>query len=86
MRRPHGSTIDLLLTDVIMPEMNGKDLARNLSSVCPRLRYLFMSGYTADVIAAKGVVEEGTNFIQKPFTKEGLAAKVREALEQEPIT
>ncbi len=80
----YGSQIELLVTDVIMPEMNGKDLARNLSSSCPRLRYLFMSGYTADVIAPKGVVEEGTNFIQKPFTKEALAAKVREALEQEP--
>jgi FixJ family two-component response regulator len=60
--------------------MNGRDLAKNLLSLHPDLKRLFMSGYTADVIAHRGVVDEGVHFIQKPFTIENLGAKVREAL------
>jgi FixJ family two-component response regulator len=63
-----------------MPEMNGRDLARNLLSLYPDLKCLFMSGYTADVIAHHGAIDEGVNFIQKPFTIIVLAAKVREVL------
>jgi FixJ family two-component response regulator len=69
------------MTDVIMPEMNGRDLARNLLSNYPQLKCLFMSGYTADVIAPHGVLEEGVHFIQKPFSMQVLAAKVREVLD-----
>ena len=72
--------IHLLLTDVIMPEMNGRDLATKLQENRPPLRHLFMSGYTADVIAHHGVLDEGVHFIQKPFTKKALAAKIREVL------
>lgn len=74
--------IDLLLTDVIMPEMNGRELAKNLHSLYPDLACLFMSGYTADVIAHRGVMDEGVNFIQKPFTSRGLSVAVRLALEK----
>jgi PAS domain S-box-containing protein len=80
----HVGRIDLLLTDVIMPEMNGRELAKLLLSRHSGLRRLYMSGYTADVIADQGVLEEGTHFLQKPFTKESLAAKVREVLDGEP--
>lgn len=73
--------LDLLLTDVVMPEMNGKDLARRALDVHPEIRVLYMSGYTDEVIARRGVLEEGVQFIQKPFTAQGLASKVREVLE-----
>ncbi len=77
----HSGDIHLLITDVIMPEMNGRELAKNLLSLYPHLRRLFMSGYTADVIAAHGVLDDGTHFIQKPFTMKTLSEKVREALD-----
>ncbi len=73
--------IDLLMTDVVMPEMNGRDLAKNLLSLYPDIKRLFMSGYTADVIAHQGVLDEGVHFIQKPFYKNALASKIREALD-----
>ena len=75
--------IHLLITDVIMPEMNGRDLAKRILSLYPNLKRLFMSGYTADVIAHHGVLDENVNFIQKPFSVEDLTAKVREVLDQE---
>ena len=78
----HASEIHLLITDVVMPEMNGRDLAKNLLSLYPHLKRLFMSGYTANVIAHHGVLDEGVNFIQKPFSKETLGAKVRESLDE----
>ena len=78
----HPDRIDLLMADVIMPEMNGRDLAKNILCYYPDLKRLFMSGYTADVIAHRGVLDEGVNFIQKPFQKEDLAAKVRETLDR----
>jgi len=76
-----SSEIDLLLTDVVMPNMNGRDLSVRLTSSHPRMRTLFMSGYTSDVIATRGVLDKGVFFIQKPFGAVGLAKKVREALE-----
>jgi len=63
-----------------MPEMNGLDLARGLLASYPGLRMLFMSGYTADVIAHHGVLDPGVCFLEKPFRTDALAAKVREAL------
>ena len=77
----YAGNIALLITDVVMPEMNGKDLAMKLQSRYPRLKRLFMSGYMADIIAPDDVLEEGVHFIQKPFTIKGLAATVREVLE-----
>jgi PAS domain S-box-containing protein len=76
----HHGGIQLLLTDVVMPEMNGRALADRLLEHCPGLQCLFMSGYTADVIAQHGVLDENVIFIQKPFDKETLGAKVREAM------
>ena len=76
----HAGKIHLLVTDVVMPELNGRDLAEQLKSLYPGLKCLFMSGYTADAIARHGVLEEGVNFIQKSFSKKDLAVKVRAAL------
>ncbi len=81
--RKHKIEIHLLITDVVMPEMNGRDLAKNILAVHPNVKRLFMSGYTANVIAHHGVLDEGVNFIQKPFSKRQLEAKVREALEKD---
>jgi CheY-like chemotaxis protein len=77
-----GATkIDLLITDVVMPEMNGRELAERLAALKPGSKSLFMSGYTADVIAHRGILHEGVQFIQKPFTRLALAVKVREVLD-----
>jgi CheY-like chemotaxis protein len=78
--REHTGDLDLLLTDVVMPGMNGRDLAQEIESVYANLKVLFMSGYTADVIAHHGVLDNGVHFMQKPFSKETLGSKVREAL------
>ena len=72
----HAGSIRLLITDVIMPEMNGKELAERLSKNFPNLKVLFMSGYTADAIAHHGVLDEDVNFIQKPFNQKDLAEKI----------
>jgi DNA-binding NtrC family response regulator len=77
----NSGEINLLITDVVMPEMNGRDLAKNLTSLYPELKCLFMSGYTGNVIAHQGLLKEGVNFIQKPFSIQQLAAKVRDALD-----
>ncbi len=76
----HDGAIDLLLTDVVMPGMNGRDLASRMQARCPELKCLFMSGYTANVIAHHGMLEEGVHFIQKPFAVRDLARKIREIL------
>jgi DNA-binding NtrC family response regulator len=76
----YNGRIDLLLTDVVMPEMNGRDLAAEIRSLYPELKVLFMSGYTANVIAHHGVLDEGVHFIQKPFSKQELAEGIRRAL------
>ncbi len=85
LARNHACEIDLLITDVVMPEMNGRELAKNLLSYYPDLKRLFMSGYTANVIAHHGVLEEGVNFIQKPFSMQNFSSKIREVLDQNPI-
>jgi PAS domain S-box-containing protein len=78
-----GEQIDLLLTDVIMPGMNGKELRTRLTTIKPGLKTLFMSGYTADIVAMRGVLEDGVHFLQKPFTPAQLANRVRETLDKE---
>lgn len=75
------SEVQLLITDVVMPGMNGRDLADRLLEDYPTMKCLFMSGYTANIITNQGVLNEGTNFIQKPFSRKELAAKVRQVLE-----
>ncbi len=75
-----GEDIQLLITDIVMPEMNGRDLAKEVLSICPNIRCLYMSGYTADVIANRGILNEGVRFLQKPFTREDLSTMVRKAL------
>jgi PAS domain S-box-containing protein len=74
--------IHLLMTDVILPEMNGRDLAKQIKAIRPAMKCLFMSGYTAEVIAHRGMLDEGVQFIPKPFSVRDLAAKVRTALEK----
>lgn len=78
----NAGRIHLLITDVVMPDMNGRDLADRIQSLCPGIKILFMSGYTADVIAHRGVLDKGVNFIHKPFTKQALAVKIREVLKK----
>jgi len=77
----HTAEIHLLMTDVVMPGMNGRDLALNLQTMYPQMKCLFMSGYTANVIAHLGVLDEGVHFIQKPFSLPDLMVKVREVLD-----
>jgi len=77
----HDNLIHLVITDVIMPEMNGRDLGRELKVRYPDLKVLFMSGYTANVIAHQGVLDEGVHFLQKPFSNRELGLAVREALD-----
>jgi len=77
----HAEEVDLLLTDVVMPEMSGKDLADKLSSQLPDLKMLFMSGYTDEAIVHHGVLDSSVEFIQKPFTPAALIKKVREVLD-----
>jgi PAS domain S-box-containing protein len=73
--------IDLLVTDVVMPEMNGRELADRLRSLNPGLRCLFLSGYFASAVSSGGVLEPGVHFLQKPFSMNDLATKLREVLE-----
>lgn len=81
LAKMHAGEIQLLITDVIMPEMNGRDLVRSINSVQPGIRSLYISGYTADVIVHRGILDEGVHFLQKPFSLKDLAEKVRSALE-----
>lgn len=74
--------IHLLITDVVMPEMNGRDLANALLTIYPELKCLFMSGYSASVIARQGILAADVHFIQKPFSAKDLAAKVRKVLDE----
>ncbi len=82
MASDFSGRIDLLITDVIMPEMNGRDLAANMVAKKPDMKCLFMSGYTADIINKHGVIEENLCFIQKPFSKMELAGKIREVIDR----
>ncbi len=69
------------MTDVVMPEMNGRDLAGQIRALYPDIRLLFMSGYTANVIAHQGILDDGVAFIQKPFSTADMTVKVRKLLD-----
>lgn len=81
LSREHQGAIDLLVTDVVMPGMNGEQLARRLQSERPGLRVLFMSGYSDELMARYRVLDEDSAFLAKPFTLEALARKVRAVLD-----
>ncbi len=78
----HSGAIDLLMTDVIMPEMNGRDLAGKITALHPGIKLLFMSGYTADIIGHQRIREDGAAFIQKPFSMADMTNKIRELLDK----
>src|SRR5262249_32871645 len=77
----HAGAIHLMLTDVVLSQMSGRELAHRLSQVRPQMKVLFMSGYSEEAIVQHGVLDSGTAFLQKPFTAESLSAKVREVLD-----
>jgi DNA-binding NtrC family response regulator len=77
----HSGSINLLMTDVVMPEMNGRGLAAKMTEFHPDIKLLFMSRYTADVIAHQGVLDDGVAFIQKPFSMADMTEKVRGVLD-----
>jgi len=81
LAKAHADQIHLLMTDVVMPEMNGRDLAGQITALYPDIKLLFMSGYTANVIAHHGVLDDGVAFIQKPFSMADMTAKVRDVLD-----
>lgn len=78
----HADKIDLLITDVIMPDMNGRDLAGKITDLYPDIGLLFMSGYTAHIFAHHGVLDDGVAFIKKPFSMADMTLKVREVLDK----
>ena len=78
----HDGSIDLLITDVVMPKMGGKEVAERLQPLYPQIKVIYMSGYTDNAIVHHGVLAPGLNFLEKPFAPEGLARKVREVLDR----
>jgi DNA-binding NtrC family response regulator len=78
--KDHAGPIHLMLTDVVMPRMSGPQLAEQVAARRPQMKVLFMSGYTNDTILHHGILHEGISFIQKPFSPDDLAKKVREML------
>jgi DNA-binding NtrC family response regulator len=80
--KQHEGPIHLMITDVVMPEMHGPELAKRLMSLNPEMKVLYMSGYVKNFISHQGILGKGTNYIQKPFTVNELARKVREALDK----
>lgn len=79
----HAAPIHLLIADVAMPQMNGRELAGRILALKPGIKSLFMSGYTASVISHRGLLAKGAHFIQKPFSRMSLSLKVRAALNGE---
>ncbi|MBI3790755.1 MAG: response regulator [Gemmatimonadetes bacterium] len=78
----HRGRIDLVVTDIVMPRMNGRVLAERLRAQRPDLRVIFMSGYTEDIVVHQGVLDSGVDFIQKPVTADVLLPRVRAVLDR----
>lgn len=85
LARDFKDQIDLLITDVVMPTMNGRELAEKIHSFCPEMNVLFISGYPSNILDQHGILEEGVNFIAKPFSLSALAEKVHHVLNQERL-
>lgn len=81
LARAYSGQIDLAVVDVVMPEMSGPDLIRQIAPLRPDMRVLYISGYTEEAIVHHGIPESGTAFLQKPFLPDALARKVREILD-----
>jgi DNA-binding response OmpR family regulator len=81
--RQYGSIVRLLLTDVVLPGQNGRDLANDLRCICPSLRIIFISGYPENVVTRRGIHEEGMFYLAKPFSLQSLTQKVRLVLKQD---
>lgn len=79
--REYNSPIHLLITDVVMPGMNGRELKEAITPLYPDIKTLYVSGYTANVIAHRGMLDEGTAFLQKPFSINALTVRVRQVIE-----
>jgi two-component system cell cycle sensor histidine kinase/response regulator CckA len=77
----HAGPVHLLITDVVMPEMSGRQVAEEMASLHPEARVLFVSGYTDDAVVRHGILQEGVHFLPKPFSPIGLARKIREVLD-----
>lgn len=77
----YTGVIHLLVTDVIMPDMNGRRLANAMATAMPSIKVLFVSGYTADIIGHHGVLDEGVAFLAKPYSRRSLLARVRQMLD-----
>ena len=82
MAAAHTGKIQLLITDVVMPRLSGRELAARLTAARPDLKILYISGYTDDSVFRHGVLQGGMDFLQKPFNLKALAAKIREVLER----
>jgi two-component system cell cycle sensor histidine kinase/response regulator CckA len=80
----YKAIVRLLLTDVVLPGQNGRDLANDLRAVCPKLRILFMSGYPENVVTRNGIQEDGMFYLTKPFSLQSITLKVTQVLEQTP--
>jgi FixJ family two-component response regulator len=80
----HSGLLQLLLTDVVMPGMSGRVLAGQVIEQRPLIKVVYMSGYTGQAVGAHVALEEGSFFLQKPFSRDGLVSKVRQALDSEP--
>lgn len=82
--REHQGPIDLLLTDVVMPDMSGRDLAVRLAAVRPQMKILYMTGYAGDAVLRRGIVEAHASFLHRPLGVDAVARKVREVLDTPP--
>jgi CheY-like chemotaxis protein len=83
MAKHHAGTIDLLLTDVVLPGMNGREVAESLRLARPAMKLIYTSGYTQDIIASHGVLNPGVTYVPKPYTAEAIVEHVQAALQKD---